>query len=81
MTTYKFCIEIEVTDVAELGATALRRLFVIDGMPIDEANEMIYPDGTGPGIGPDIEACLAAIFDPGLSPSGTRIFGSFTEQT
>jgi hypothetical protein len=77
MTIYKCCIEVEVTDVAKLAATALHHLTYKDGVDSDDANEMIYPEG--PGTDPDIEACLIAIFDPGSSPSGTEIRGSFTE--
>ena len=78
MTTYKFCIEIEVTDVDKLAATALHHLTAIDGLELDEANEMVYPEG--PGTDPNVETCLIAIFDPGSSPSGTQIHGSFTEE-
>jgi hypothetical protein len=77
MTIYKFCMEIEVTHVAKLEATALYHLTYKDGMDLDDAKEMIYPEG--PETDPDIEACLRAILDPGSSPSGTRIHGSFTE--
>jgi hypothetical protein len=77
MTTYKFCIEVEVIDKDALATRALHHLVVFDGMSTDGANEMIYPEG--PDAGPYIEACLTAVFDPGSSPSGTQIHGSSTE--
>lgn len=77
MTTYKFCMEVEVTDEAELVTHALHRLIHNDGLSSDEANETVYPEG--PGTDPSVEACLIAIFDPGRSPIGTQIHGSFTE--
>jgi hypothetical protein len=77
MTTYKFCIEIEVIDKDALAAAALHHLIYNDGMCYDEANEMIYPEGSG--ADPSVEACLTAILHPIESPLGTQLHGSFTE--
>lgn len=71
MTQYNFILTIEVNDPEQLFTHALNHVVQHDGLPTDEALEMLKPDGEV-----DTEACLIAIMDPGMSPPGTEIFGS-----
>jgi hypothetical protein len=64
---YEVTIDVEVTDVDQLLRAATLRALA-DGMTLDEASEMLFPDGDL-----SVTACVLCLADPGLSWLGTHI--------
>lgn len=72
-TTYLVHIHVRVDDPKALHAAALQHCTVIDGLPTQEALDLI-----GEPEDPDVPACLIAILDP-CHLRGCTIYGSEAE--
>lgn len=73
---FVFTLDVDVYDVDQLYATALKHATEKDGLSAAEANELLT---NGPDNAIDIAACLVMLFDPGPGPAGIEIMQSSAE--
>lgn len=76
MSTYQITIEVRVHDAEALYEAAFKHATVVDGHDATSATAFLTLDGTKV----DEAACITMIFDPGMSPPGTKIIESVVEQ-
>jgi hypothetical protein len=71
-TSHEVSLFVDVHDAKALHANAMQIATSNEtGMSVEQAEEML-----GQQSEPDISACLRMVFDPGLSPPGTKILDS-----
>lgn len=73
MSSFKVCIEVTVNDEVDLYEAAFARA-LSDGLTASEAENQLKPGGDI-----SVSDCLCMLFDPGMSPAGCKILGSFCE--